>query len=202
MVWMKGHLQTCENLHHKCLIASPPFMPSRILRLSRAADGADVYVSLVMTTGWNKKRPQICNYSTLSYYWGGEQELKLNADSMEDLLRGIKASLLPQTLQDAVRVTWNLGLQFIWIDCLCIRQDDPTEFASEVARLPAIYGSSYVTISAARASHCRQGFLHYASLPPVSKRSFKLPFACPDGRRGSIVLSPGSVYRAPINERA
>lgn len=73
--------------------------------------------------------------------------MKLDAESEEELRRGISVSLLPQTLRDAVVVTWELGLRFVWIDCLCIRQDDPGELALEITQMPAIYRNSHITIS-------------------------------------------------------
>ncbi len=115
-------------------------------------------------------------------------------------MRGILTSSLPQTLRDAVRVTWELGIQWIWIDSLCIHQDDPEEIATEVAQMHLVYGNSYITVSATRASHCSQGFLHKSSLLAPATIGYKLPFASPCGRLGSVILSRFKVT-SPIDER-
>ncbi|KAJ0137893.1 Bifunctional UDP-glucose 4-epimerase and UDP-xylose 4-epimerase 3 [Fusarium oxysporum f. sp. albedinis] len=52
-----------------------------------------------------------------------------------------------------------------------------------------IYKNLFITISAARARHSNKGFLHDISSPPISKPAFKLPFAYPDGRLRSVILS-------------
>lgn len=200
--WVKHRLQTCDTSHQMCSSTTPSFLPTRLLRLIPTYDEVDIVVRVEKTADLDKNNLAGYKYSTLSYCWGGEQSLKLTATSEEMLLRGISASSFPKTLRDAIQFTWDLGLQFIWIDCVCIRQDEPIEIATEVAKIPAIYASSYLTISAARATHSRQGFLHDASLPSTSELSFKLPFSCSDGKRGSILLSPGTVYRAPIDCRS
>ncbi|KAF2094430.1 hypothetical protein NA57DRAFT_80239 [Rhizodiscina lignyota] len=41
-------------------------------------------------------------------------------------------SLLPKTFQDAILVTLHLWMQYIWIDSLCIIQDDPLDWDREV----------------------------------------------------------------------
>lgn len=140
-------------------------------------------------------------YVALSYCWGGAQELQLNTQSEKELTRGIHVSSLPQTLRDAVLVTWELGVRFIWIDCLCIRQDNRHDLDTEIAQIPTIYENSHITISAARATHSREGFLHHSSLPPRQKAAFRLPFGCPDVNLGSVILFHAQFY-SPIDERA
>ena len=45
-----------------------------------------------------------------------------------------------------------MGLQYLWIDALCITQDDPNDKSVETAKMISIYGSATVTIMAARSS--------------------------------------------------
>jgi len=139
-------------------------------------------------------------YATLSYCWGGPQTFQLNAGSEEALTCGVSPSSLPKTLHDAVQVSWNLGIQWIWVDSLCIRQDDLEEKATEVAQMHLIYGNSFITLSATRASHCSQGFLHQDSLPILATVGYKLPFASPCGKLGTVILSRDGT-NSPLNER-
>jgi hypothetical protein len=64
---------------------------------------------------------------------------------------------MPQTLQDAVTVTRRLGLQYIWVDCLCIVQDESEDLVTELAKMPDIYGHA---VLAASATTFHEGFLH------------------------------------------
>ena len=171
----------------------------RLLRVDSAINGIGTTVRLHLTAS-SKITALREKYATLSYCWGGQQEFQLDAKSEDMLMRGVSTSLLPKTLHDAVQVTWDLGIRWIWIDSLCIRQDDQEEKATEVAQMHSIYGNSYITISAARAKSSRQGFLYQCSLPTPATIGYKLPFASPSGRLGSVILSKGGVC-SPIDQR-
>jgi hypothetical protein len=56
-------------------------------------------------------------------------------------------------------VTQKLGLRYLWVDRLCIVQDDRNELQKELSKMPSIYGFAYVTISAASAATSTAGFL-------------------------------------------
>ena len=45
-----------------------------------------------------------------------------------------------------------LGIQYMWIDSLCIIQDDKTGWEEQAAEMGRIYENSYLTVSAARAA--------------------------------------------------
>jgi Heterokaryon incompatibility protein (HET) len=66
---------------------------------------------------------------------------------------------LSQSIQDAISVTRQLGIPFLWVDSLCIIQDDPDDRAKEIAKMPQIYKKAYCTISTASAGASHQGFL-------------------------------------------
>lgn len=95
-------------------------------------------------------------------------------------------SSLPLTIQDAVIVTRQIGLKYLWVDALCIIQDSVEDKDAEIRRMAQIYMDSFLTICAASASSSDDGFL----APKPSPRSlepdsvpyqFQLPIACPDG---------------------
>ncbi|KAF1994695.1 HET-domain-containing protein, partial [Amniculicola lignicola CBS 123094] len=144
-------------------------------------------------------------YACLSYCWGGPQPVRLVLDTMDAHFRGIQVNTLPKTLQDAIEVVKTLDIKYIWIDCLCIIQDDPRDMAHELTQMPFIYEHSLVTISAASAGSCDQGFLQERQNP--YKLEVQLPYACADGRMGSLTISqPTSAvfygFEDPIDSRA
>ncbi|KAI5925767.1 hypothetical protein F4810DRAFT_658154 [Camillea tinctor] len=53
-----------------------------------------------------------------------------------------------------------MSLTYIWVDSLCILQDDPDSKAREISRMALYYGQSTVTICAASSTKCSEGFLH------------------------------------------
>lgn len=106
------------------------------------------------------------------------------------------------TSLEAITVTKNLGLHYLWIDALCIVQDDDQDSVQELARMPGIYKGAYVTLSAASASNSSEGFLQ---VRPPNGSVFRFTFKCPDGTMSSIYLyqkPSGSHYSDPINKRA
>ncbi|KAL9636395.1 MAG: hypothetical protein Q9204_002276 [Flavoplaca sp. TL-2023a] len=87
-------------------------------------------------------------YLTLSHKWGGANMLKLTKSNFESMLKGIVISDLPLTFQHAITITRNLGYQHLWIDSLCIIQDDPNDWAFESSTMSRVYSKSVLTIAA------------------------------------------------------
>jgi Heterokaryon incompatibility protein (HET) len=127
----------------------------------------------------------------------------LSCQTHQAWLDDIPFSRLPKTLQDGIVTVWKLELRYLWIDCLCILQDDNTEKAIEIAKMPHIYRGAYVTISAARARRSDEGFLHDIRVPSEGASVFRMAYACPDGRLGSVFLfdDPIAQLKEPIDDR-
>jgi hypothetical protein len=68
--------------------------------------------------------------------------------TLEDRKREIPLSILPRTFQDAILVTRRLGIQYVWIDSLCIIQDSAEDWSKEAAKMTDVYLNSTVTIAA------------------------------------------------------
>jgi hypothetical protein len=64
---------------------------------------------------------------------------------------------LPRTFQDAIAMTRRLGVRYIWIDSLCICQDDMQDWERESARMAAVYSNTYLTIAATGSSDSAGG---------------------------------------------
>ncbi|KAM7220111.1 Heterokaryon incompatibility protein (HET) domain containing protein [Rhypophila decipiens] len=90
----------------------------------------------------------LSKYAALSYCWGGHQALTATKLTLEALESGVPSSMLPTCLADAAKLTARLGLSYLWVDALCIVQDDPEELESQLGRLLDIYHGAYVTIVA------------------------------------------------------
>lgn len=73
---------------------------------------------------------------------------------MNEHLQTIPLERLQRTYKDAIQVTLALGLQYIWIDALCIIQstDDFSDWQLESAKMASIYQGSFITIAAASSS--------------------------------------------------
>jgi hypothetical protein len=142
-------------------------------------------------------------YAVLSYCWGGPQTVSSTTETAQDFTDGILLSRLPQTLQDAIITTSELGLRYIWVDCLCIIQDDPEDVAREISKMADIFSQATVTISAASARTVHDGFLRPQS--PIRDTPLQLPFQTTGGNVGSILMEQPRNYTPeedPISLRA
>ncbi|KAF1816274.1 HET-domain-containing protein [Eremomyces bilateralis CBS 781.70] len=74
-------------------------------------------------------------------------------------MSGFRASILPKTLRDAVHVARKFGLEWIWVDALCIIQGDTTDWNWESSKMASIYENSALTICADLASDTDTGIL-------------------------------------------
>lgn len=64
-------------------------------------------------------------------------------------------------------MTRALGLQDLWVDSLCIVQDDESDKLKEMQLMGMIYKNATVTIAAARSSHVKGGFLDDINIPEI-----------------------------------
>jgi Heterokaryon incompatibility protein (HET) len=109
--------------------------------------------------------PKACAYVALSYVWGGidaYQSKKCRKTS--DVLTGdeivpIKRRRLPKTIRDAMRVTELIGERYLWVDALCIVQDDDFEKAMTISGMDKIYRNSLLTIVAADGRDAHSGLV-------------------------------------------
>ena len=90
------------------------------------------------------------NYVALSHCWGKHQPLRTLTSNYPTLTQdGIRLSQLSPVFRDAVRVCHRLGVEFLWIDSLCIIQDSKEDWERESARMCDYYENALFTISAA-----------------------------------------------------
>ncbi|KAL1600618.1 hypothetical protein SLS60_007004 [Paraconiothyrium brasiliense] len=79
---------------------------------------------------------------------------------MEQRKSGITVSDMPATYQDIVQLTRELGLHYLWVDSLCICQDERADWERESAKMLSIYSNAYLTVAATRAKDSAEGFLN------------------------------------------
>lgn len=149
-------------------------------------------------------------YVALSYCWGGPQPVTLMTDTYEQMTgaTGIELSTLPLTIQDAVKVTRGLGLRYLWIDAICILQDNPEDKKRELEHMAWTYKNAYITVSAASAESCQDGFLQYRTPRKSRYPRFELPYRAwedDSATMGTVILQESHRHDAlqePVNRRA
>jgi len=83
--------------------------------------------------------------------------LKLTTKNIHVLEKGMSIKVLCKTFRDAAIINRELGLQYLWIDSLCITQDDPEDWNKESKLMAGVYGSSTVNIAATSATDGTMG---------------------------------------------
>jgi hypothetical protein len=96
-------------------------------------------------------------YMSLSHCWGKEQIITTTTNTLQDRKAGIKFSELPKTFRHAVRITRGLGIRYLWIDSLCIIQDDEKDWKIESAKMADVYMCSQLNIAATHSSNGNGG---------------------------------------------
>ncbi|KAL8910426.1 MAG: hypothetical protein Q9171_004264 [Xanthocarpia ochracea] len=93
-------------------------------------------------------------YCTLRHCWGQTQPIKLTRESYESFQENIPFEALPKTFADAVHISLNLGVPFLWIDSLCIYQDDLGDWLMESAKMGDIYANGICNLAALDQGAC------------------------------------------------
>ncbi|GAB1738441.1 hypothetical protein NU219Hw_g3247t1 [Hortaea werneckii] len=96
-------------------------------------------------------------YTALSYCWGDAHILKTTKATLDHHMRQLPIHEVPLTITDAFAVTRRLGLRYIWVDALCIVQDDEEDWNGEVGNMHEIFAGSYLTLLAAEADSAAGG---------------------------------------------
>ncbi|PVH76824.1 HET-domain-containing protein [Cadophora sp. DSE1049] len=143
-------IQNCDSKHRHCRVPQCPVLPSRVIDVGFLDSYDDI--KLVSSHG-NSAR-----YLALSYCWGtGTTMIQTTFSSLATWTEGIPWQRLPKTFQDAIIITRKLGIQYLWIDALCIVQDDTRDWELESANMANIYSNSYITIAATSAPDSHHG---------------------------------------------
>jgi hypothetical protein len=118
--------------------------------------GVDGNICLVISTETklNDKR-----YLALSHCWGLTMpaSAKLTLETFDINRKSIDLQGLPRTFQDFIGISRRLGIQYVWIDSLCIIQNSKEDWQYEAAQMASVYSGAYLTIAASGSADGRGG---------------------------------------------
>lgn len=142
-------LSRCEADHHNCRPGCWADEPDLTLRL------IDVKRRCVV------KAPPNCRYMALSYVWGGVEQLQLESGTFARLTKdgGISngSQDIPKSIMDAVALVEMLGEEYLWVDALCIMQDDLGDKQQQIGKMDVIYSCAMLTIVSAAGPDANAG---------------------------------------------
>lgn len=139
-------LQQCESQHGtKCQVDDPQMV------LPRGFRAIDTHRLCIV----NMDSSSDLSFAALSYTWGkssGSKEIQLERGNLEDLMaEGALKSCegIPDLILDAITLCADLGHRLLWVDRLCIIQDDASSKHSQIQAMDRIYHLASFTIVAA-----------------------------------------------------
>lgn len=166
LTFIKDWLNNCLSSHLLCRKLSVFQAPTRLLEIYEG--GVRLCLPRFMS---------MCPlYLTLSHCWGSMNTLKLMKSNVDSFLREIPVQDLCNTFLDALIVTQTLGFDYLWIDSLCIIQDDLADWRRESTLMSEVYGNAVLNIAATHANNGSAGLFikrHFKSNPtvyPVTQR--------------------------------
>lgn len=144
--------------------------------------------------------PMDTQYLTLSHRWGEYTYPKLLKENMQQWQNGIPLDELSPTFRDALYMTHAMGFTFVWIDSLCIQQDDLSDWQNEAEAMCRIYKGAVCNLAAsARQTEKRHGFLPLPRIglpiiPPLVRVHWHCsPFSDGNDIRGrDFIITDGS----------
>jgi hypothetical protein len=141
-------IKTCVNEHKKCNLDYEANLPRRVIHID--VDGS----KLRLDEGLHKK----ARYAALSHCWGKSKDLVSNSQNIAQHKLDIPLVSLPKTFRDAVTFCQQLEIEYLWIDSLCIIQDDRADWEQEAEKMGSIYENAFLTLAASAAADDNGGF--------------------------------------------
>jgi cytochrome c553 len=169
----RAWLETCVSCHGAdCSpsVGAEGWMPTRLLEVVPGARIIYLRESATLSLADDAR------YVALSHCWGqgGTPFTTTTHETLHLRTGGIDIDDLPQTFRDSVTLTKELGLRYLWIDSLCIIQDDADDWAREAMQMAHVYRNAHLVLNAANSDSDSKGFLQprhiqdAISLPPPS----------------------------------
>ncbi|KAI1778514.1 heterokaryon incompatibility protein-domain-containing protein [Hypoxylon cercidicola] len=194
-------LKDCKENHSTCANHNQKTRPTRLLDIGNENDSS---IKLIYSSNIDHALDN--HYIALSHCWGSPATPihRTTKKNHEEHLNSIPVKGLPQTFKDAIIVSRALRIRYLWIDSLCIIQDDEADWANEAAKMAHVYEGSYFTI-AATSSKDGGGGLFLGSAPPTSV-IFEKNAPVNDEEPICFVRYPlaalRNIWEAPLSKRA
>ena len=138
-------ISLCENNHEECREAELPGLEKdfrfRVLDVQR---------------GCVIDAPSDCRYFALSYVWGGVIQIRLTSQTYEFLASDgalfDDQLKLATSIEDAILLCQKLNERYLWVDALCILQDELKDIGEQISHMDTIYRRAAVTVVSAGGS--------------------------------------------------
>ena len=169
---ISGWLEECLENHPQCRLSDDKdaLLPTRLIDIGSQQSCQQPRLILAQPA-------QRGRYAALSHRWGETKPLLTTKDTLFTRQEGISESEISQTFIDAMRVCRELSIQYIWIDSLCIIQDDAEDWDREASLMASVYRNAYITIAAVDTEDEKSGL--FSKRNGLQNRPCKIDFKLP-----------------------
>lgn len=193
-------LSDCNTDHPECQHHELGSLPTRLIHVG--LNDSDT-INLCETRPADK-----FEYIALSHPWGEGPHFCTTLANVMEHRKKVDFGELPAMFQDAVVTTRKLGLEYLWIDSICIIQGEGGDFHREAKRMEDVFSSAFCVIAASSAQGQHDGFLkrrrqnrecltfEHAGMPPLYVSRFM------DDFNKDVLQSPLSKRGWVLQERA
>lgn len=133
-------IRECEGQHHHPNWNLPRY------KLPTSIELIDVEDMMIISATTERR------YLALSYVWGEHLSFETTMENSKSLRNkgglGTKMDEIPRTIKDAMKIVRNLGERYLWVDRLCIEQDNVTQKKVHIQKMDVIYSHALMTIIA------------------------------------------------------
>jgi hypothetical protein len=143
-------IKECEESHKSsCSLNYTSPLPTRVIDvMGHHGDGTPFLL---------ESRGQHGRYASLSYCWGSTDQEKLTSTKVEAFKNALPMPTISKTISDAIMICKILQIQYLWVDALCILQDDYEDWILESSQMRQVYSESFLTLAASSTVDCSQG---------------------------------------------
>lgn len=155
---LKAWVSGCEKTHKKCRlrrnVADVRWHPTRLIEVALAPEVSENANRLEcrIVEPQLEDMPQNLRYITLSHRWPQDQQgfEKLTGDKLPLWKASLPMDMLRQTFRDTFFVAHKLGVSYVWIDSLCIIQDQHLDWEKESPMMHKVYSNAEFNICASK----------------------------------------------------
>jgi hypothetical protein len=171
-------LGDCEKSHDSCQ-GTDKLLPTRVVYVGDDR-GREPFLHV--------SRGKEGRYVALSHCWSEVLLIKIEKSNFLEHQNSIRFDTLLKNFQDAITVARAIGVDYIWIDSLCIIQDDALDWEIESSRMASIYQNAHAVLVASNSADSQGGLWNAAWGNSGKTNGVKeLPYVNGDGNTSQII---------------
>jgi hypothetical protein len=187
-------LQTCLTNHALCTISTPPNppLPSRVLDV----EAPDSPSGVALCSSKGRHGP----YVSLSHVWGRSQIITTTNATLHERIISISIEDLSETFHDAVVLTRHMSIRYLWIDSLCIIQDNAEDWRAESSKMGEYYMNAVFNVAAVSSSDGSGGCFMTRDILPLTPCPILIRFPEEIPKSSTQVFIRPSIDWDPVTE--